>query len=165
METYYPKLIETAVVALIYVIIRRVSAQIINRTLNEKLIQETRGVAIKRVLNITFTAIALVFISLIWGVKQTDLAVFIGSVLTVVGVAFFAQWSILSNITASIILFFNHPIRMNDNIAILEGKDYTIEGKVTSIGLFFITLHADDGELITLPNNIFIAKSIRKKND
>ena len=165
METYYPKLIETAVVVLAYVIVRTVSSQIINRTLNEQLIQESRGAAIKRVLNITFIAIALVFISLIWGVEQTDLAVFIGSVLTVVGVAFFAQWSILSNITASIILFFNHPIRMNDNIAILEGKDYMIEGKVTNIGLFFISLHTVDGELITLPNNIFIAKSIRKKNE
>ena len=49
---------------------------------------------------------------------------FLGSVLTVVGVAFFAQWSLLSNITSSIIIFFNHPVKLNDSIVILEGKDY-----------------------------------------
>ena len=163
METHYAKLLETGIVLLIYLIIRRVIAHIIDRTLDERLLQASRGTAIKRVVNTTFLAIALVFISLIWGVKQTDLAVFVGSVLTVVGVAFFAQWSILSNITSSVILFFNHPIRMNDDIIILEAKDYTIEGKVTNIGLFFITLQTPKGEEITLPNNIFIAKSIKKK--
>lgn len=164
MEPYYTKLIETAIILLIYLIIRTASSKIIDRTLTERFIQASRGEAIKRVLNITLMAITFVFISLIWGVKQTDLAVFIGSVLTVVGVAFFAQWSILSNITSSIILFFNHPIRMNDDITILEAKDYIIEGKVVNIGLFFITLQTTDGEEITLPNNIFIAKSIKKRN-
>lgn len=165
MDTTYLKLIETAVILLVYVIVRSISYQIITKTLNERLLQEARGEAIKRVVNITYLTIAFVFTSLIWGVKQADLAVFIGSVLTVVGVAFFAQWSILSNITSSIILFFNHPIRMNDSIAILEGKDYIIEGKVINIGLFFITLQTANGEEITLPNNIFIAKSIKKLKD
>lgn len=164
MEPHYAKLLESGIIILIYLILRQVISHIINRTLNERFIQASRGEAIKRVVNITLLSITFVFISLIWGVKQTDLAVFIGSVLTVVGVAFFAQWSILSNITSSIILFFNHPIRMNDNVVILEGKDYTIEGKVVNIGLFFITLQTPDGEEVTLPNNIFIAKSIKKKN-
>jgi small-conductance mechanosensitive channel len=164
MEINYTKLIETAVILLVYVIIRTASSKIIDRTLTERFIQASRGAAVKRVVNITLLGITFVFVSLIWGVKQTDLAVFIGSVLTVVGVAFFAQWSILSNITSSIILFFNHPIRMNDDVVILEGKDYIIEGKVVNIGLFFITLETKEGEEITLPNNIFIAKSIKKKN-
>ncbi|TNF29554.1 MAG: mechanosensitive ion channel [Bacteroidetes bacterium] len=164
MEIHYIQLIETAVLVVLYVLIRSASGSIIDRTLNERFIQESRGAAIKRVLNITLLIITFVFISLIWGVKQNDLAVFIGSILTVVGVAFFAQWSILSNITSSIILFFNHPIKVNDEIVILEAKEYTIEGKVLHIGLFFITLQTHDGEEITLPNNLFISKSIKKKN-
>lgn len=91
MDTTYLKLIETAVILLVYVIVRSISYQIITKTLNERLLQEARGEAIKRVVNITYLTIAFVFTSLIWGVKQADLAVFIGSVLTVVGVAFFAQ--------------------------------------------------------------------------
>lgn len=162
MEYGHPKIIETALIILGYVVIRTIVAQVVKRTLTNRVIQESRGNAIKRVINITLLIIAVIFISLIWGVKQTDLAVFFGSILTVVGFAFFAQWSILSNITSSMSLFFNHPIRVNDSIVILEAKDYIIEGKVMNIGLFFTTLETKNGEEITLPNNLFIAKSIKK---
>ncbi len=67
----------------------------------------------------------------------------------------------LSNITSSIILFFNHPVKLNDSIVILEAKDYVIEGRVINIGLFFITLQTKESGEITLPNNIFILKSIK----
>lgn len=161
MEVYYIKFIESSVIILLYIILRKFTHKIINKTLTEKFIQESRGMIIKKVINIFFALIFLTFILLIWGVKQSDLAVFVGSVLTVVGVAFFAQWSLLSNITSSIIIFFNHPIKLNDSIIILEGKDYGIEGKVANIGLFFVTIETKESEEITLPNNIFILKSIK----
>ncbi|MTI22782.1 mechanosensitive ion channel [Fulvivirga sp. RKSG066] len=164
LELYHIKIIETIVVIVLYYIAKKICFKIIDKTLNERFIQESRGVVIKRLLQFTFLTICIIIVLLIWGVKQTDLAVFIGSALTIVGVAFFAQWSLLSNITSSIILFFNHPVRLNDSIVILEGKEYLIEGKVINIGLFFVTLHTPEGEELTLPNNIFITKSIRKVN-
>jgi len=127
--------------------------KIIDKTLRDRLILEARGVIIKKVLHAIFLTISLIFILLIWGVNQSDLALFMGSILTVVGVAFFAQWSLLSNITSSLILFFNHPVRLNDHILIMEGKDYVIEGKVTNIGLFFISIETSEHEEVTLPNN------------
>lgn len=162
MEVLYIKIAETAAVIIAYFIVRVAFFKIIDKTLTDRLLQASRGEVIKRVFNFTFLNICFVFILLIWGVKQSDLVVFIGSVLTVVGVAFFAQWSILSNITSGVIIFFNHPIRLNDTIALLEGKDYVLEGRVINIGLFFITLETHDQEELTLPNNIFIQKSIKK---
>jgi hypothetical protein len=47
--------------------------------------------------------LALIAVILIWGVQAKDIII-ISSITTVVGVAMFAQWSILSNITG-IILF------------------------------------------------------------
>jgi small-conductance mechanosensitive channel len=161
MKILYIKIIESVIIIVIYLIIKRISFKVINKTLSEKLIQESRGVIIRNVINLILTIVILIFISLIWGVNQSDLAVFIGSILTVVGVAFFAQWSLLSNITSSIIIFFNHPVKLNDSIIILEGKDYGIEGKVANIGLFFVTLETKESGEITLPNNIFILKSIK----
>lgn len=146
---------------ILYLIIKKITYKIINKTLSEKFIQESRGTLITKVINLTMTIISLIFISLIWGVNQSDLAVFVGSVLTVVGVAFFAQWSLLSNITSSIIIFFNHPVKLNDSIIILEGKDYGIEGKIIDIGLFFVKLETKESGEITLPNNVFILKSIK----
>jgi len=101
----------------------------------------------------------------IWGVKQSEIAVFIGSILTIIGVAFFAQWSLLSNITSSIIIFFGHSVKIGDAISIMESKDYEIRGEVLNIGLFFTKIKLVDSEdKITLPNNIFILKTIRKIN-
>lgn len=161
MDLVYVKIIESVVVVAIYFILRKICFKIIDKTLIERFIQESRGVIIKRVINFSFLMICITFILLIWGVNQGDLGVFVGSVLTVVGVAFFAQWSILSNITSSVIIFFNHPVKLNDSIIILESKDYVIEGKVINIGLFFVTLKTNEAEEITLPNNIFIQKSIK----
>lgn len=161
MKLEYIKIIQTAVVIIAYLILQQIVFRIINKTLSNRLIQESRGVLIKNVINLILAIISLIFISLIWGVNQSDLALFAGSVLTVVGVAFFAQWSLLSNITSSVIIFFNHPVKLNDSIIILEGKDYVIEGTISKIGLFFVTLKTAESEEITLPNNIFITKSIK----
>jgi small-conductance mechanosensitive channel len=57
----------------------------------------------------------------------------------VIGIALFAQWSILSNITSSIIIFFNHSVKLEDTITIID-KDYEVEGRVSDIGLFFVIL-------------------------
>ncbi|MBE7653403.1 mechanosensitive ion channel domain-containing protein [Tenacibaculum finnmarkense] len=161
MKIYYIKILESVVTIILYLILRKNAIKIINKTLSDKFIHSSRGMIIKKIINIILSLTFLIFISLIWGVKQADLAGFIGSVLTFVGVAFFAQWSLLSNITSSIILFFNHPVKLNDSIVILEAKDYVIEGRVINIGLFFITLQTKESGEITLPNNIFILKSIK----
>lgn len=161
MEIYYIKIIESTTVILLYFIATIIIRKYVNKTLIDRFIQEPRGLIIKKVINSILSLICAAFVLLIWGVKQADLAIFLGSVLTVVGVAFFAQWSLLSNITSSIIIFFNHPVKLNDSIIILEGKDYGIEGKVKNIGLFFVTILTKDSDEITLPNNIFILKSIR----
>lgn len=162
MELTYYRLAQTAITVILFFVIRLIYSKIIDKTLSERFIQEQRGIVIKRVLSLISFLLSVIVILLIWGVKQADLAVLIGSVLTVVGVAFFAQWSLLSNVTSSVIIFFNHPVKMNDDIIILEGKDYILEGRVINIGLFFVTIETSDEGEITLPNNVFIQKSIKK---
>jgi small-conductance mechanosensitive channel len=158
------KLIQSVVIIIAYITTKTLILKLVNKTLLEKFIQESRGRIIRRVINAILTLVSIIVLLLIWGVKQSDLAVLIGSVFTIIGVAFVAQWSLLSNITSGIILFFNHSVKLNDAIIILEGKDYAIEGKIINIGLFFITLETADKETITLPNNVFILKSVKKVN-
>lgn len=165
MKIEYIKFIECAVVITCYIVTRIAFNKLIDKTMTDKFIQKSRGDFMKRIINFALLSIFLTIILLIWGVNQSDLLVFVGSVLTVIGVAMFAQWSILSNITSSIIIFFNHPVKLDDSIVIMEGKDYEIEGKVTNIGIFFITIEKETSEEITLPNNIFLQKMIRKKID
>jgi len=45
----------------------------------------------------------------------------------------------------------------------MEAKDYEIRGKVLNIGLFFTRIKPSESkDEISLPNNIFIQKTIRK---
>jgi small-conductance mechanosensitive channel len=74
----------------------------------------------------------------------------------VIGIALFAQWSILSN-NLSIIIFFNHSVKLEDTITIID-KDYEVEGRVSDIGLFFVILKTKESEEISIPNNVFIQK-------
>lgn len=165
MELYYTKIIESTVVISIFIIIRIVTNQLIKKTILDKAVQKSRTLLIRRAINLILFLVCLVLLMVIWGVKQSELAVFVGSILTIVGVAFFAQWSLLSNITSSIIIFFGHSVKIGDSISIMETKDYEIRGEVLNIGLFFtnIKLMNSDDE-VTLPNNIFIIKTIRKVN-
>lgn len=163
MEISYIKIIETAVVIGIYILVRITSNKLIDKTMESRLMQKPRGKIVKKATNLTFLIVLIAMILIIWGVNQSVLAFYIGSILTIVGVAFFAQWSILSNITSSIIIFFNHPVKLEDVICIMEAKEYEIEGRVSNIGLFFVTLKTQENEEITLPNNIFVQKLIKKK--
>ncbi len=163
MTYYYIKLIETLAVIIAYLIIRGVVFRLIRKTLEEKSIQPARGILVRRMVRVILIILVVTCVSLIWGVQQSDLVVFMGSVLTLLGVGFFAQWSILSNITASIVIFFNHPAKIQDDIAIMEGKDYMLEGTILDIGVFFTTIVSKlDGQEITLPNNVFMTKTIKK---
>jgi small-conductance mechanosensitive channel len=101
----------------------------------------------------------MIILAGVWGLEQDEIAVFATSVITALGIAFFAQWSLLANITSSIILFFNHPLKIGDKIKILD-RDYPFEGEITELTYFYVHLRSDAGELLTVPNAIFLQKSV-----
>lgn len=162
MDIYQKKIIESLIVLILFILTRLITRRFIRKTVSEKLVQNSRSNVIRKTISFISITLSLIILLIIWGVKQSELAVFVGSVLTVVGVAMFAQWSILSNITSSIVIFFNHSVKIGDTISIMEGKDYEINGKIQDIGLFFVTLEiVGTTHEITLPNNIFIQKTIK----
>ncbi|MEX0315020.1 MAG: mechanosensitive ion channel domain-containing protein [Allomuricauda sp.] len=109
--------------------------------------------------NLVFYGIGIILITLIWGVNLQEFSVFISSVLAIVGIGFVAQWSILSNLTASVILFFSHPLRLGDRIRVLD-SDFDWTGKVEDISGFYLFMRTDDGRRITIPTNLVIQKGI-----
>lgn len=109
--------------------------------------------------NLFFYGLAAVGLSLIWGMNLKDFSLFLSSTLAILGVGFVAQWSILSNLTASVILFFSHPLRLGDRIRVLD-KDFDWTGKVEDISGFYLFMRTDDGRRITIPTNLVIQKGI-----
>ena len=157
------KILETVLAIIILSLMQMAISRLIARTVRNSLLRKTRGKIIKKVFQIIILTIMLVFVMTVWGVKQSELFMFMASVLTVIGIALFAQWSHLSNITAGIIIFFNHSIKLEDTVAIIDA-DFQVEGRIVDIGLFYVTLKSAEDEDVILPNNIFLQKMIKKKN-
>jgi small-conductance mechanosensitive channel len=153
------QIIETLVIIGIYVLTFFLTRTFVNNTLKKTQLERARRKMIIKATHLFTTIGAMVLIAGVWGLKQNEIAVFASTLLTALGIAFFAQWSLLSNITSSIILFFNHPLKLGDTIKVLD-KDYPFEGEITDLTYFFVHLKTKSGEIITIPNSLVLQKSI-----
>ncbi len=149
---------------IIAVIIKLVSRKSVNRFLNRFDFDTKRKRIVHRIINLFLFIFVTVSLISIWNIDQKDLIVFLTSVVTVLGIAFFAQWSILSNITSSLILFFNHPLKIGQNIRVLD-KEYDIEGKLIDISFFFMYIRNAEGYLITIPTSVALQKTMVTKEE
>lgn len=160
MKGYEIQIIETVVVILAYFVARYFGLKVVEKVADRIDYQKARTKVVSKLVTLLLFMICFGLIIFIWGVDQSELIFFVTSLLTVVGIAFFAQWSLLSNITSALIIFFSHTAKIGDSIAVYD-KDYPIEGTISDIGIFFVIIKTDQGEKVTLPSNLFIQKMIK----
>lgn len=160
MNNYKIEIIETIVILVLYLLTFFVTKTIINNTLKKAQLQRARRKIIIKVIHLFSSIAIIILVAGVWGLEQNEIAVFASTLLTALGIAFFAQWSLLSNITSSIILFFNHPLKLGDTIQVLD-KDYPFEAEIIELTYFFIHLKTENGEIITIPNSLVLQKSIK----
>jgi len=159
MELYKIQIIESLAVLAGYAAVHYTTNRLINNSLKQiHLERGRRKTIVKSVHMLSFLA-STIILSAVWGLEQREIAVFVGTTLTVLGIAFFAQWSLLSNFTSSILLFVTHPMKIGDTIRILD-KDCPFEGEVYDLTYFFVHLKTANGESITVPNSLFLQKPI-----
>jgi small-conductance mechanosensitive channel len=156
---YLKEEISTGVLLLLVCIARTIVSKLIRKYAKTSQIIERRTNLVIKYINILINILALITLILIWGVQAKDIFITISSVATVIGVAMFAQWSILSNITSGIILFFSFPFKIGD-IILIHDKDFLEEGEIEDIGAFHVTIRSKEGELVIYPNNLFFQKGI-----
>lgn len=156
---YLHEEISTLIVLLVVLMLRYFFAKGIRKYAKTHETLEHRTNLVIKYINFLIGILAIITIVVIWGVKKDQLFLIISSIFTVVGVAAFAQWSLLSNITAGIILFFSFPFKIGDHIKILD-KDFPISGEIIDIKAFYILLKTNEGETVTYPNNILMQKGI-----
>ena len=164
IQDYLYQIIATAITLVVFIALRYLVNSIINKFGKKAEFVESRTHLVKKYIDYFIYMLALLVIISIWGIKPEQIFLFISSVLTVIGVAFFAQWSILSNITAGIILFFSSPFKIGNVIKIMD-KDYPIEAKIIDIRSFYTLLKTAQGEEITFPNNLLLQKGVVVMNN
>lgn len=158
-EYYLIEQVVTGLVILIVVLLRIIVTKAVKRYSRTHTGIEKRTNLVIKYIHLLINILAVISLFVIWGVQKTDIMITLSSIATVVGVAMFAQWSILSNITSGIILFFSFPFKIGDIIKVHD-KDFPFEGEIIDINAFHTDLITKDGELMVYPNNLLLQKGI-----
>jgi small-conductance mechanosensitive channel len=85
----------------------------------------------------------------------------------VAAIAFFAIWSVLSNMFCTLLIFALGPFRIGDCVEVLESADKPgVRGRVLAINLFYTTLEDLTGDApgtwLQIPNSLFFQKAVRR---
>ena len=158
-HTYKEELVYSLAVLILLMIIQFILKKAANKVGKRSEINITRTRLMFKYINILIILIAAFLLSFAWGVGLSELALVFSSTFAVIGVALFAIWSILSNITSGIIMFFSFPYKIGDTIKIHD-KDLPIEAEIEDIKAFHLHLRTAEGELITYPNNLILQKAV-----
>ncbi len=101
------------------------------------------------------------------GVSATVLWTAFSGFVAVAAVAFFAIWSVLSNLLCAVLIMTVGPFRLGDLVELVESLDKPIvKGRVIDINLLYTTLQetaADGtGAVVQVPNSLFFQKVVRR---
>lgn len=153
------QLVITIIIVLAYLSFRRfVFPRIEEYIARDQLKNETLKSAIFS-LNFISILLGVAIVLFTWGFDFRGLLAISTGVIAVTGVAMFANWSILSNVTAFFILIAHQSYRRGNYIRVIE-LDNFIEGYIAEINLFNTRLLSQDREVIIYPNNLLIARPV-----
>jgi small-conductance mechanosensitive channel len=151
------------VVLLFYVVLSRRIAPFIYRTIAATMLKEEMNRRAMVVFHILLFLLLVVVLSIVWGIDIKGLLVLASSMIAVVGVALFAAWSLLSNITAFFILLGQRSFAQGKTVRIIDGSN-AIEGTIMEVNLFSTELKTSDGELVVYPNNLIVSRPVVVKS-
>lgn len=154
-SSHGPQTLETVVSLIAFIAIRYAIRFAMRTTVRRSDNKAGEAKEVGRIADLLLFVVAAVVLTAIWGVDQSELLIFATSVITVLGIGFFAEMSILSNITAFLVLFFQHPVKIGDRIKLHDG-DTTFEGELVEITYFFAHIRTDAGSTVTVPNAVML---------
>ncbi|QQD16757.1 mechanosensitive ion channel family protein [Spongiibacter nanhainus] len=141
-------------------------SRFLNRLLREfgaaRQVNPRRLYTVSKGINILMWIVAFLVMCFILGLSYDRVFIFMSSVLAVIGVALFAQWSILSHLTAGMIIFFAFPYRVGDRVKVVD-PDADVIGEIIEIASFHVLIRLDDGATITYPNSALLQRAVIKQ--
>ncbi len=170
--TYQNKLLWTLGTFLVLWALRFIGLKTVRRIGRISNIVEARILLIFKYISIIYTFLGIGALTIIWGVNFRELGIIFSSVFAILGIALFASWSILSNVTSGVILFFFFPFKIGDRIKIMD-KEITDEVDqnntsgifiIENITAFHVHLRNGNNEMMTYPNNMMLQKGVTLKN-
>ncbi|WP_222910565.1 mechanosensitive ion channel family protein [Pseudomonas sp. DNDY-54] len=110
---------------------------------------------------------ALIMVLERFGVSATVLWTAFSGFVAVAAVAFFAIWSVLSNLLCAVLIMAVGPFRLGDLVELVESFDKPIvKGRVLDINMLYTTLEevseSGTGAIVQVPNSLFFQKVLRR---
>ena len=141
----------------VYFVVGRITASILSKGADKSGFKESSSERAIRILRMLVGLVCALLIVVAWGVEFASLLVFAGTALTLLGVALFASWSILSNITAYFVLLLHPTFRRGTFLRILDADNYA-EGYIAELNLFNVRLITENREVVVYPNNLVLGR-------
>lgn len=153
---YKVNIVLSIFIVFIYLFIRRIATPKIEEYVEQGYLKDSVSDRANTILGLFSFVISVAIILFIWGFDFKGLLTLSASLLAITGVALFASWSVLSNITAFFLLLSNRSFRRGNFIRIINLDNY-IEGYISEINLFNTKLISENREIIIYPNNLIVA--------
>ncbi|HEY0334833.1 MAG TPA: mechanosensitive ion channel family protein [Stenotrophomonas sp.] len=148
-------------------LLRQGLRQVIRRLQTRYRLPTEVAVAVRRVGGFVIWTTTVLLVLGRLGVSGTVLWTAFTGFAAVGAVAFFAAWSVLSNIFCTFLIVTTRPFRLHDHIELLEnGEKAGLKGKVVDINLIYTTLQeADEESVLQIPNSLFFQRTTRRRRD
>lgn len=164
LNGHFSEIYITIAIILSFIIFRKIIRKLIQRQAKKYSFHQSRIVYMNKITGGGSFLLFLILLGFVWEISLAGLSVYFASVFTVVGVALFANWSILSNLSASILLFFFFPFKIGSSIKIMDG-DNSIDGIIMDITMFYILIKTSSGDEVSYPNNLAMQKPFVHNNE
>lgn len=163
-QQYFSQIIGTAVAVVMLPLVKftvRKVARKVSTALHKTRARERQ---VRYVVGAVLNTVFVIVLVTLWGVEPQNLLVWLSGVAAFFGVALFSRRSILSNITAGVIMFFSAPYHVGGTVKIID-KDTPIDNAtIEKIGSFYTRIRTSDGEMIVIPNHLFMQKMVGIKS-
>ena len=150
-------------------LVQRLVRLLVRRLVDRRGLPLEMAVVLRRLSASLIAAAALLLILERMGVSGMVLWTAVTGFAAVGAVAFFAAWSVLSNIFCAVLIFSTRLFRLQDHIEVLEnGEKPGLKGRVVDINLIYTSLQeveadaSDGGSVLQIPNSLFFQRSVRR---
>ncbi|MES5815065.1 mechanosensitive ion channel family protein [Pseudoxanthomonas sp. Soil82] len=150
-------------------LLQRLVRAIVRRLVANRGLPQEMATVLRRVSATLISCAAVLLVLERMGVSGTVLWTAFTGFAAVGAVAFFAAWSVLSNIFCTVLIFSTRPFRLQDHIELLEnGEKPGLKGRVVDINLIYTTLlevgadASDEGSVLQVPNSLFFQRTVRR---
>lgn len=158
LKIHSGEMVVSLIIILVFLVTRKIIRRLVLRHARKNDFNHSRVLYMNKITGVANAALFATLLGLTWEISLSGLSFYFASIFTVVGVALFATWSILSNMTASVVLYFFFPYKIGSKIRIQDG-DNSVEGVILDIKMFYIEIETEDGRMASYPNNLAIQKA------